>query len=157
LAVHDPFLHRLHQPIVRDRLKARGDIRLDHPAPPPPRLIDADLQGIMGRLLRAEPERARQHVGLEDRLDDQLEGRLHDAVADRGNRQRPLLGRPGLGIHTRRAGSGRQLPRFRLSASLSSSRSTPNSSTYWMVNRSMPAAPRLRRTNSHARSKTSLR
>jgi hypothetical protein len=51
----------------------------------------------MGRLLRAEPERARQHVGLEDRLDDQLEGRLHDAVADRGNRQRPLLGRPGLG------------------------------------------------------------
>ena len=64
---------------------------------------------------------------------------------------------PGLGIHTRRAGSGRQLPRFRLSASLSSSRSTPNSSTCWMVNRSMPAAPRLRRTNSHARSKTSLR
>jgi hypothetical protein len=44
-----------------------------------------------------EPERAVQHVGLEDRLEHDLERRLHDPVGHRGDRQRPLLDRAGLG------------------------------------------------------------
>jgi hypothetical protein len=41
-----------------------------------------------------EPERARQKVGLEDRLNDDLRCRLHDTITDRRDRERPLLGRP---------------------------------------------------------------
>ena len=41
--VDDSFLHRLHQPLVRDRLEAVGDVRLDHPAPAPEALIEDEL------------------------------------------------------------------------------------------------------------------
>src|SRR5215217_5323396 len=64
---------------------------------------------------------------------------------------------PGLGMNTRRAGSGRYRRSFRSTASSSRSRSIPYSSTSANVVWSMPAAPRLRRTPSHARSNTSLR
>src|SRR5437763_3162372 len=60
-------------------------------------------------------------------------------------------------MNTRRAGSGRQRPSLRSAASSSSSRPTPYCSTSAMVCRSMPAAPLLARTSSHARSRTSLR
>ena len=51
----------------------------------------------MRRALGTKPERALEHVGLEDRLDHRLRGRLHDAVADSGDRQRtPLLRSAGL-------------------------------------------------------------
>jgi transposase len=50
-----------------------------------------------------------------------------------------------------------RFPSDRNAASSSSSRLTPYSSTSAMVCRSMPAAPRLARTSSHARSRTSLR
>jgi hypothetical protein len=76
------------------------------------------------------------------------------AGIDSGRRS---VGLPGFGMNTRRAGSGRHRPSFRSAASSSSSRSTPYSSTSAMVCRSMPAAPRLARTSSHARSRTSLR
>ena len=64
---------------------------------------------------------------------------------------------PGLGMNTRRAGSGRYRRSFRSAASSPRSRSIPYPSTSASVMRSMPAAPRLRRTPSHARSNTSLR
>jgi len=64
---------------------------------------------------------------------------------------------PGLGMNTRRAGSGRQRPSLNAAATSSSSRGTPNSWTSAIVTRSTPAAPPLRRTSSHARSRTSLR
>ena len=70
--VTDAFLDRLHQLVMRNRRKAVGDIRLDHPPAAPPGLIDEDLQGIVRRPLGAEPERARQQVGLEDRLEHDL-------------------------------------------------------------------------------------
>ena len=54
LAVDDPFLDRLHQPFVRDRLKAVGDVRLDQPAPAPVALIEDELQGIVRRPPRLE-------------------------------------------------------------------------------------------------------
>ena len=51
----------------------------------------------MRRTLRAKAETARQEVGLKDRLHRQLQRRLHDAVADRRNRERALLRLSGLG------------------------------------------------------------
>src|SRR6266511_2606093 len=96
LAVTDPLLNRRHQPVVRNRLETRGDVRLYHPAPAFPGLIDQDLQGIVRRASRAKPERALEEVGLEDRLDRRLQRRLHDPVADSGDRKRPLLRRTGL-------------------------------------------------------------
>ena len=64
---------------------------------------------------------------------------------------------PGLGMNTRRAGNGRHRPSRKSSASSSSSRSTPYSSTSAKVVLSMPGAPLLARTATHARHRTSLR
>jgi hypothetical protein len=64
---------------------------------------------------------------------------------------------PGLGISTRRAGSGRYRPSFSSAASSPSSRATPYSSTSARVILSMPGAPLLLRTATHARHRTSLR
>ena len=91
LAVNDPFLDRRHQPLVRDRLKTVGDIRLGHPPPAPPGLVNNDLECVVSRAPEPKPERALEHVSFEDRLDHRLQRRLHDAVTDRRDRQRPLL------------------------------------------------------------------
>jgi hypothetical protein len=58
---------------------------------------------------------------------------------------------------TRRAGSGRYRPSLSSLASSSSSRETPYSSTAARVILSMPGAPLLLRTATHARHRTSLR
>ena len=97
--VADAFLHRLHQLLMRDRRETTGDVRLGHPPAAPPALINEYLQGIVRRPLRAEPETARQEVRLKDRLEHNLRCGLHDPVADRGNRQRPLLRRARLRDH----------------------------------------------------------
>ena len=154
--VADAFLDRLHQPGVRNRLKTVGDIRLHHPAAAPPGLVNEHLQGIVRRPPRAKPKGAVQHVGFEDRLEHDPHRRLHDPVTHRGNRQRPLLTATRLGDEHP---PGRQRYRRSLSSAANSSRSrpTPYSSTSASVMWSMPAAPRLRRTPSHARSNTSLR
>jgi hypothetical protein len=107
VTINDPFLDRRHQPLVRDRLKAVGDVRLGNPSPASPGLIEQDLEGVMRRLLRAKAERARRKVGLKDRLNDDLQGRLDDPVTDRGDRQRPSFREPGFGMNTRRAANGR--------------------------------------------------
>jgi hypothetical protein len=44
----------------------------------------------------AKPKRALDEVGLEDRLDHRLHGRLHDPVADSRDRERSKLLAPGL-------------------------------------------------------------
>jgi hypothetical protein len=138
-------------------LKAVGDVRLGYPPPAPPGPVNDDLERVVRRAPGAKPERALEHVGLEDRLDDDLHGRLHDPVTDRRDRERTTLRTPGFGMNTRRAGSGRQRPAIRSAASSSRSSATPYSSTSAMVCLSMPAAPRLARTISHARPRTSLR
>jgi hypothetical protein len=46
------------------------------------------------RSLGPKPERTRQKVRLEDRLNDDLGGGLDNAVANRRDRQQPLLVRP---------------------------------------------------------------
>jgi hypothetical protein len=84
--VAHPFLDRLHQPVVRNRREAVGDVRLHHPPAAPRLLVHEHLQGIMRRPPRAEPEGARQEVRLEDRLEHDLHSGLHDPVANRRNR-----------------------------------------------------------------------
>src|SRR5215468_10206818 len=93
------FLHRLHQLVVRNRRKTAGDVRLHHPPPSPPALIEKHLQGIVRRPPRAEPEAGWQEARLEDRLEHDLRCGLHDPVADRGDRQRPLFIRARLRDH----------------------------------------------------------
>ena len=97
MTVGDPLLDRRHQPRVRDRLKTVGDVRLGNPSPAPPRLINENLERVVRRAPGPKPERALEHVSLEDRLNDDLGGRLNDTVADSGNRERtPLLRSAGL-------------------------------------------------------------
>ena len=104
------------------------------------------------------PKLHRQEVRLEDRLEHDLHRGLHDPVADRGNRQRPLLRRcPASGSSPAGpAAAGTGLSPSSL-ASSPSSRATPYSSTAARVTLSMPGAPLLLRTAAHARHRTSLR
>src|SRR6266545_879300 len=81
---------------MRDRLKAVGDVRFRDPPRALPGLINDDLQRVVCRAPGPKPERALQHVGLEDRLNDDLCGRLHNAVADRGDREWTKLLTSGL-------------------------------------------------------------
>ena len=64
---------------------------------------------------------------------------------------------PAWGYSTRRAGIGRYRPSLSSLASSPSSRVTPYSSTSARVILSMPGAPLLLRTMTHARHRTSLR
>ncbi len=50
----------------------------------------------MRRASWAKPKRALDEVGLEDRFDHRLQGRLHDPVADSRDRERSKLLAPGL-------------------------------------------------------------
>src|SRR5664279_4495896 len=81
-------------------LAKNGDRKLaidNHPPSPPPGLINEHLQSVVRGASRAEPERTRQHIGLEDRLKHDLHRSLHNPVRDRRNRKRSPLRRPGLG------------------------------------------------------------
>ena len=75
--------------------------------PASPRLVDEDLERVVCRLARAKPERARQKVRFEDRLEHDPRRGLHHAITDRGidNGRRSSV--PGFGMNTRRAGNGR--------------------------------------------------
>jgi hypothetical protein len=54
------------------------------------------LERVVRGAPRAKPERALQHVRLEDRLDRQLQRGLHDTITNRRDRQRSLLLPAGL-------------------------------------------------------------
>jgi hypothetical protein len=81
---------------VRDRLETVGDVRLNNPSLAAPGLINENLKRIVLRAPGPKPERALEHVSLEDRLNDELRGCLNDPIADSRNRERPQLITPGL-------------------------------------------------------------
>ena len=102
--VHDPGLEkRLHQPQhapvcdprshppgqggVVERVEARLDIRLDDPLVGAARQLVDLGDRVLGSAPRSEAIRAGLEVGLEDRLQHQLEGGLHDPVAQRRDPQ----------------------------------------------------------------------
>ena len=126
--------------------------------PPLPGLIDEHLQGIVRRPLRAEPETARQEVRFEDRLEHDLHRGLHDAATHRGDRQRPAPGRcPAWGSAPSALAAGTTcLPATGWPARHAAG-SPPYTSTSAKVVLSMPGAPLLRRSATHARHKTSSR
>ena len=79
---------------MRDRLKTVSDVRFRDPPRAFPGLVNDDLKRVVCRAPGPKPKRALKHVGLKDRLNDDLGGRLHNAVTDRRYRQRSLLVRP---------------------------------------------------------------
>ena len=97
--VSDPNSHPGQQRRVVDPVEARLDVALDHP------LVTAGSQvaGLGNRIVRptvgAEAVRTRIKVRFEDRLQHQLQGRLHDAVGHRRDPQTATLARPRLWNH----------------------------------------------------------
>jgi len=94
---------------VRDRLKTVGDIRLGKPSPASPRLVNEDLERVVRRAPGAKPKRALEHVGLKDRLNHRLHGRLNNAIADRRDRERTPLLRPA-GLRDEHPAGGKRTP-----------------------------------------------
>ena len=82
-----------------DLVEAGCDVALQHP------FIGLGCQearlghGVMRAPVGPEAVRARHEVRLEDRLQHQLQGRLHHAVGDGRDAQPPTLARPRLGDH----------------------------------------------------------
>jgi site-specific DNA recombinase len=98
--VADATGHALHQLGVRDRIKITRQISIHHfriagVQQPMHRLhgVERTMLGPIGELLRLQ-------VGLEDRFQHDQERRLHDAVLDRWNAQRPLLAVRFGNVHT---------------------------------------------------------
>src|SRR2546428_100638 len=94
---------------MRNRRKAAGDVRLDHPPAAPPALINEHLQGIVRRSSRAEPETDRQEIRLEDPLEHHLQRGPPEPGNDRGNRKQPPVPRTppwGPNPPARRGGAG---------------------------------------------------
>ncbi len=78
--VADPAAHPVHQGRVVDRVETRFDVRLQHPAV----TVVVELVDLSDRVLRPAPRAeaigAWLEIRLEDRLEHQLQGRLHDPV-----------------------------------------------------------------------------
>src|SRR5215204_94269 len=82
--VDDPSPHPTQQGRVVDRVETRLDVSIDYP-----RVVTwrcGQLMNLSDRVLRPMPRpkavRARLEIGLEDRLQDQFQGRLDDPVPD---------------------------------------------------------------------------
>ena len=63
-------------------LQTVRDVRLRNPPPATPRLINEDLERVVRRAPGPKPERALEHVSLEDRLNDDLRSCLHNTVTN---------------------------------------------------------------------------
>jgi hypothetical protein len=66
------------------------DVRINHPPPSLPEGRPNALARLVGTPLGSEPEGTVGEIRFEERLDDQLGGRLHDPVAHSGNAQMTL-------------------------------------------------------------------
>jgi hypothetical protein len=90
-AIPDPQVEEASQMPVVDAVEVFRDVSVDHPALAG--LHDAvaqGAQGVMGRPLRPEAERAVQEVLLVDRLQQHHDRPLRHLVLERRNAQRPL-------------------------------------------------------------------
>jgi site-specific DNA recombinase len=85
--VLDPSAHTIHQGRVIDAVKARLDIALDDPLIGAEREVLYLGERVLRSASRPESVGARLEIDLEDRLEHQLEGGLHDAVANRRDPQ----------------------------------------------------------------------
>ena len=86
--VDDVLLDPRHQTIVRNRVEIAFQVGIYHEGIAiPDQLIDLP-QGVVASALRTEAVAAVREAVLEDRLDDEPDGLLDDAVLDRGDAQR---------------------------------------------------------------------
>jgi len=92
--VLDPGSHAVHQGHMVDPVKARLDVRIQHPLVS----LGAEQVDLGDRVVCAplgpEPVGDRLEVGLEDRFQHQFQRRLNDPVGHRGNPQAPHLAGP---------------------------------------------------------------
>jgi hypothetical protein len=92
--VLDPPAYPVHQGRVVDGVKARLDIRIQHPAV----AFGAEHVDLGDRVVcsphRPEPVRDRHEVSLEDRFQHQLQRRLHDPVRHGRDTEATDLARP---------------------------------------------------------------
>lgn len=92
--VFDPYTHPIHQGDVIDGVKARLDVRVQHP----PVTGGAEPVYLSDRVVcsphRPEPVGDRHEVGLEDRFQHQLQRRLDNPVRNRRNPEAANLSRP---------------------------------------------------------------
>jgi hypothetical protein len=83
--VPDSSAHPVHQGPVVDLVEARRDVRFEHPLVRP--IGRCEVEDLGDRVLRPAPRpeavRGRRKVRLEDRLEHQLERRLHNPVGGR--------------------------------------------------------------------------
>ncbi len=92
--VLDSYTHPIHQSDVVDGVKARLDVRIQHP----PVTGGAEPVNLSNRVVcsphRPEPVGDRHEVGLEDRFQHQLQRRLDNPVRHRRNPEAANLSRP---------------------------------------------------------------
>jgi site-specific DNA recombinase len=150
--VPDPISHAPHEGGVVDLVKARRDIRLEHPLVVASRCAEeVDLgDGVPGSAPRAEAVGARLEIRLEDRLQHQLQGGLHHRSAAVGMpRRRSLPDALGIAFSRTRVGVKRRA----LSAAHSPPRNSPTPTS--MARGTTPSTPAVRppllpRTRLHA-------
>ncbi len=92
--VFDPATHAVHQGHVVDRVKARLDIRIQHPAIPLGAVLVYLGDCVVGSPHRPEPIGDRHEVGLEDRFQHQLQRSLNHPIGHGGDAKLPQLPRP---------------------------------------------------------------
>ncbi len=96
--VSDPMSHPVHEGRVVDLVEARPDVTLEHPLIADTGQVTDLGDGGLGSASGTEPVRARAEVRLEDWLQHQLQGRLHDPVTN-GRDAKPAEFAAGLGDH----------------------------------------------------------
>ncbi len=154
--VRHPAPHLGEQPLMADLAEEVPDVELhdkvaarDEPGSQP-------LHRLHSRPLRPEPERARQEIRLEHRLQHYLRRLLGHPVADRRDTERPLAAIWLRDVHAPGGrGTVRALAQVSAEAQPGAGRTPYSSCTYARVTRSTPAAPRFFRTRCHASHRTS--
>jgi len=69
---------------MRDLVETRRDVSLHDPLIRAGREVTHLGDRVMGSAVRAEPVGTREEIRLEDRLQNQFQGRLYHPVTDRG-------------------------------------------------------------------------
>lgn len=96
LPVGHALLHQLHQGLVRDRVKVALQVHVDPPGRPGLQQLCHPPQRILAPSPRPKPIALFGKTRLPDRLQHQLQRRLHHPILDRRNPQRSPLGSPWL-------------------------------------------------------------
>jgi len=92
--VLDPATHAVHQGHVVDRVEARLDIRIEHPAITLGAVLVDLGDRVLGSPHRPKPIGDRHEVDLEDRFQHQLQRSLDDPIGHGGDAEFPQLPRP---------------------------------------------------------------